>query len=49
MVYENLFTGERQAWFPDAPAVDPKAGDGDAKKKVGGFAVVSLRKEGCCF
>jgi hypothetical protein len=24
-VYENLYTGERQAWFPDAPAVDPKA------------------------
>lgn len=33
IVYENLFTGERQAWFPDAPAVDPKAGD-DAKKQA---------------
>lgn len=29
MVYENQVTGERQAWFPDAPAVDEKA----AKKK----------------
>lgn len=30
MVYENLVTGERQAWFPDAPAI---AGPVDPKKK----------------
>eukprot|EP00054_Salpingoeca_dolichothecata_P031586 m.263960 g.263960 ORF g.263960 m.263960 type:complete len:380 (-) comp27400_c0_seq1:74-1213(-) len=30
MVYENTVTGERQAWFPDAPAVDPK----EAEKKA---------------
>ena len=33
MVYENIHTGERQAWFPDAPAVDPKSG-ADAKKQA---------------
>jgi hypothetical protein len=33
-VYENIYTGERQAWFPDAPAVDPKASDEAAKKAL---------------
>eukprot|EP00730_Choanoeca_flexa_P018976 TRINITY_DN9255_c0_g2_i1.p1 TRINITY_DN9255_c0_g2~~TRINITY_DN9255_c0_g2_i1.p1 ORF type:complete len:398 (+),score=118.92 TRINITY_DN9255_c0_g2_i1:66-1196(+) len=33
-VYENVFTGERQAWFPDAPAVDPSMSADEAKKKA---------------
>ncbi|EDQ88248.1 uncharacterized protein MONBRDRAFT_32905 [Monosiga brevicollis MX1] len=32
VVYENTFTGERQAWFPDAPAVDPSMSEEDKKK-----------------
>ena len=34
MVYENTITGERQAWFPDAPAVDPNMSEEEKKKKV---------------
>jgi hypothetical protein len=33
-VYENIFSGERQAWFPDTPASDPAMSADDAKKKV---------------
>jgi len=34
MVYENTITGERQAWFPDAPAVDPNMSEEEKKKKA---------------
>ena len=30
----NKFTQERQAWFPDAPAIDPKLSGDDAKKQA---------------
>lgn len=33
-VYENKYTGERQAWFPDAPAIDPAESSDEAKKKA---------------
>lgn len=32
VVYENTVTGERQAWFPDTPAVAPGAAPMDPKK-----------------
>jgi coenzyme F420-reducing hydrogenase beta subunit len=33
-VYENTFTGERQAWFPDAPAVDPSMSEEEVKRRA---------------
>ena len=33
-VYVNEFTQERQAWFPDAPAIDPELSDEDVKKEA---------------
>jgi len=47
VVYENTVTGERQAWFPDAPAVqptgpiDPKKAELQAKNK----AALDARKQ----